>query len=179
MNALQKNITRMLNDRGVEGNDSIETVDIQTIEIQWCMKRDDFFYIFYVTKIDKALITLILDYFKQFSAITNCILIYSDKCTPSALKEIAHMKTINIECFNHDEIEHLVVDNALTSSTRLLTNDEIMKKQINKNEIAIMNLDDPIHRYFNAPVNSVYEITEHLGTLPPITKYRVVREKIF
>lgn len=174
---ISKNVVRMLNDRNIHGTDTeIENIPDCENNFLWGIVRDDRWACVYITIANRSSVTSILEFCKP--SITNCIIIYKNSCTVTAGKDMSSCKTMIIEKFSYKEMALCPLDWGFQDKYRLLSPEETLQlhEDYGLNNLPIILLNDRMQRHYNAPIGSVYEITEIREGLQPIISYRVVSE---
>ena len=107
--------------------------------------------------------------------IERCVLVYINKCTVIAGKEIESFKPTKFELFNLQDILLSPFAPKYQSDYKLLDDAEAeaVRRKYNREGLAQIWTTDPVQRWFGAPVGSIYRIVERWG-LHPTTTYRVV-----
>lgn len=185
-------IKKMLSERGIDGTDNIIPSVHDCPGYITGMQRGEHFAVFVVKNINKAVVNAVFDYCNPPEAeaedddtdkhphhgndVRKAIIVYSDKCTTMAAKSIEGSETVVFERFKVEELLRIPLIFAFNTSCRLLDEDEVKRLTARTplDKLPKMWTTDPIQRYYNAPVGSVYEIVEKFGVLQPEIKHRVV-----
>jgi DNA-directed RNA polymerase subunit H (RpoH/RPB5) len=109
---------------------------------------------------------------------THCIIVYRNKCTPTAAKEMQSFEGIQIEPFKMDEVVVCPIDSKLVPEYHLLDNIEAqrVRDKFGESRLPTILTTDPVQRYYNGKVGDIYLVIARFGALQAEYKYRVVRE---
>lgn len=188
------NLKRMLDVRKITGED----VDISDIHncpgFLWGMRRGNSWAAVVVQTVSKDAAVAIFNYCQppppssgsngepiihphSGNNIRRCVIVYKDKCTVIAGKELSTFKPTSMELFSMSEIMICPLDNQMQAQFELLGAEEaaeVRTKYPNIDQLAKIWSTEPVNRYFNAPVGSIYRTKEQWGTLQPRIVYRLV-----
>lgn len=177
------NASRILQLRGNTG-DLVSIAALEGLDLRGGFRQGDV-VVLLLNEITKATIIAINEQYEDQDSplghIKSCILIYIDKCTPTATRAIqdtarSTVSGIVFEKFEASAVILLVDHFDIVGSHRLLDANERARvcKQYGETRLARIFTTDPVQRIFNAPIGSIYEIEERYGSLPPTTTYRIV-----
>lgn len=187
------NVRKMLNDRGMHGQER----DIQTVHncpgfVWGTTRKQSSVAVFAIRNINKNAIKAVFDFCQPPAAegdeeehphagndFRHAIVIYLEKCTTIASKEIENCESISVERFKLQEVLLFPLIFGYVSACRVLAEDEVdvLKREIELEKLPKLWASDPMQRYFNANVGDVYCIKQRFGSLQPQTQYRVVTEQ--
>jgi DNA-directed RNA polymerase subunit H (RpoH/RPB5) len=196
------NIRRMLDARGIPGTDVTITHVHDCPGFMWGMRRGADWAVVVVQTVSKSAAMAIFDYCHPpepvvaddaaaadpdhedppphphaGNNVTHCVVVYRDKCTVIAGKEIAAYRRTAVEKFSVEEVMICPLDTDMQAEYTLLSDADataICDKYGGRKNMASIWTTDPVNRYFHAPLNSVFRTVERWGTLQPEVKYRVV-----
>lgn len=173
---VKKNVLCMLNDRNIEGEDS--EITLQDERFMWGMKRDSVMVVVY-RAVKQAVFTELEE--QREKGITHCIVICWTRYTPAASKSMQQVKGF-YEQFSHSEFVAPAIHNHMVAPHRLLGEkekatilDDLHIKNP-KNSLPRILTTEPVQRWYNAPLGSVYEIIRCNGMSHPQKVYRIVCE---
>ena len=111
-------------------------------------------------------------------SITHCIIVYRNKCTPTAAKEMQSFEGIKIEPFKMDEVVVCPIDSKLVPEYHLLDSAEaqLVRTKFGESRLHTILTTDPVQRYYNGNIGDIYLVIARFGALQAEYKYRVVRE---
>jgi DNA-directed RNA polymerase subunit H (RpoH/RPB5) len=170
--AAQQSVKRLLDDRGVAGEDVV--VDIDIPGFIWAIARGEY-YVIFVEDISKATAQSVFDFCTE-AKVKRCIVAFRGKCTPTASKELNAFKACRFEKFKIEEIARVPLIFSACNTYKILTGPEAEEvfQKYGKGNLAKIWTTDIVQRYFDAPVGAVYKTIETFGTLQPEVKYRLV-----
>ncbi len=175
----QCNIKNMLDARKIPGADVEFQLDIA--DFLWGIQRGNDWAVVFVNDINKKTIMSIFDFCTPETRerkITHAIVVFRNKCTPTASKEMLQYEPTKMEQFKMDQVIVCPVLSKMVPEYELLSFEEAEKIRTLYGESRLPTIltTDPIQRYYNAPIGGMYRITARYGSLQPEIKYRVVRE---
>lgn len=112
------------------------------------------------------------------AAIAQCIVVHRDKATPPAAKLLLAYPHVRMELFSLNEILDHPLEWIIQSEYRLLDPAEA-KEVLDKTpawQLSVIQTTDPVQRWYNTPIGSVYRTVERFGRLEPAVVYRVVQQ---
>lgn len=184
---VREHLKFMFDLRKIEGED-VEIAKFDACPgFVWGVRRGDDWAAMVIRDISKQAATAVFDFCTPkppeegekdaytHPPVKRCVLVYLNKCTVIAGKEIEAYSPAKFEVFNLREIllspfapdyqdEYTLLDDAEA---------EKVKRKYNREGMAQIWTTDPVQRWFGAPVGSIYRIVERWG-LHPTTTYRVV-----
>jgi DNA-directed RNA polymerase subunit H (RpoH/RPB5) len=175
----QCNIKQMLSARKITGTDVEFSLDID--DFIWGIQRGEHWAVIFVNDINKKTIMSIFDFCTpetQERKITNAIVVFRNKCTPTASKEMLQYEPTKMEQFKLDQVIVCPVLSKMVPEYELLSDEDAqtIRNLYGESRLPTILTIDPIQRYYNAPIGGMYRITARYGALQPEIKYRVVRE---
>ena len=182
-------VKQMLDKRAIEGDDTaIGTIHNCPGFISG-MRRGEHFAIVFVQNINKAAVNAIVDFCDPPATddgdeehphagnlISQAIVVFTEKCTVMATKDLEANESVVFERFQIDELMRIPLVFSFCQSCRLLTEREAREvtTETALNLLPKIWTTDPLQRIYNAPVGSIFEIVEKYGVLQPVKKFRVV-----
>jgi len=110
--------------------------------------------------------------------IRHCIVVYVNKCTVIAGKEIAACTTVAMERFSVEELARCPLDLTWQAEYELLDNTQAaaVRARCGTEGMAEIWTSDKTARWFNAPIGSIFKTTKRWRGLQADVEYRVVTE---
>lgn len=197
----QRNALRMLDLRKIEGED-VPIDNLECSSFVWGVRRGDAWAVIMVNDASKQVVMDIVDYcvppaepadndisdahgaapaeqaVKRIP-IAHCIVVYVNKCTVIAGKEMDAIQTVCMERFSVEDVARCPLDLEWQAEYELLTDPDVIanvKSRFGVKGLAEIWTTDATHRWFNAPVGSIYKTTKRWKGLQPDVEYRVVKE---
>jgi DNA-directed RNA polymerase subunit H (RpoH/RPB5) len=176
----QINIKRMLNARRIAGHD--QDIVLTCDDFLWAMTRGDTYMVVFVTDINKKTLMAVAEFCRpdpeQPPRITHCIMVYRNKCTPTAAKEMQSFPDVEMEQFKMDEIVVCPLDSKMVPEYHLLDAVEAqrVRDKFGESRLPTILTTDPVQRYYHGQINDIYLVISRYGALQAEYKYRVVRE---
>jgi DNA-directed RNA polymerases I, II, and III subunit RPABC1 len=121
-----------------------------------------------------------LDSIMRDLGVTDAIVIYTDKITPSADVAIKHLrvKKINIDCFTEDSLQYNVTRHSYVPKHIICsveTKRNVMEKyHTDKEHIPQIKVTDPVCRYLGAKKGQLIEIVRQSDSIPLVEERKVV-----
>ena len=184
-------VRAMLDDRGIRG-DELTIDDVHDCPgLLWGVQRGST-AVFVVRNINKGSIRSLFEFCQPPASveepephphagndIKHAIVIYVEKCTTMACKEMDACTLLKAERFKLDEILMFPLIFGYVGGCRVLRSDEAdaLRARVPLDKLPKIWVNDPMQRYFNAGVGDVYRIEEKYGALQPEVVYRVVTEQ--
>lgn len=181
-----QNVKKMLDDRKIAGDDMPVDDVHECPGFLWGMKRGSEWAVLFMRDANKATVTAVMNFCHPpeddeehphaGNDITHCIVAYQNKCTTTASKEMGKYKETHLECFKMDELARIPLLFGLCDDYTLLCGEEAdrVRREVSDDKRAKIWTTDPVQRYFNAPLGSIFKTVERFGSLQPEIKYRVV-----
>jgi DNA-directed RNA polymerases I, II, and III subunit RPABC1 len=124
-----------------------------------------------------------LDSIMRDLGVTDAIVIYTDKITPSADVAIKHLKVkkINIDCFTEDSLQYNVTRHSCVPKhiiCSMETKRNVMEKyHTDKEHIPQIKVIDPVCRYLGAKKGQLIEIVRRSDAIPFVEEKKIVDGK--
>lgn len=168
------NLKRMLDDRNIPGTDIEVTVDIPGL--LWANVRGSDWLMVCVDDINKKIVTALFAYCTLQTNLEHCIVVFWNKCTPTASKEMLAFPRPQIEQFTKKEIMILPTDSDIVPVYTLLDAKKTaeVRQQFGDTPLPKILTTDRMQRHYNAAIGSIYMTVSRLGALQPMPAYRVV-----
>ena len=189
---IKHNVKHMLDVRNIHGDDVELINDIEFPKFIWAMKRGDDWAVIFVQTVNKVVVSAVFDFCHPSEAdresgkemmgpVKHCIVIYQIKCVPTAGKHMIACEHAAVECFTFQEILVCPLQSKIVPKYEILNAQDAQKVREafgGEEKLAKILTTDPIQKYFNCPVGTIYKITASLGSLQPYVLYRVVTPPI-